>query len=370
MGCLLFNSCTKKEEDNPLVQLFTYTPYFVTADAALCGGEIASALNLRVNDFGLCWSESRQPTVNDNTFSALNDYNYYLLFKWFTHEIEDLKPNTTYYVRTYAVCGDGQTYYGEQKSFFTSTSEKDAYYRTFNVNGVSFRMVRVENGTFQMGAQNTDAEAVNFDSDARYLESPVHEVKLTNTYYIGETEVTQALWTAVMGNNPSYHKDDDQLPVERVSWNDIVNDFLPQLNTLTGMNFRLPTEAEWEFAAKGVNQGRHFKFAGSDDAGQVAWSEENSDDRTHPVGQLAPNERGLYDMSGNVWEWCNDWFDYYTQLAQINPIGNCNQEHPYRMNRGGSEGSGIPGCRCTERNGSYPNKAFIDLGFRLACDPK
>ena len=169
---------------------------------------------------------------------------------------------------------------------------------TFTANGVSFTMKFVEGGTFQMGATSEQG------SDATSAESPVHSVTLSG-YWMGETEVTQELWQAVMGSNPSYFSGTN-LPVEYVSWNDIVNDFLPKLNNMTGKNFRLPTEAEWEYAARGGKSGG-YKYAGSDDVGSVAWYYDNSSSKTHTVKTKSPNELGLYDMSGNVWEWCQDW---------------------------------------------------------------
>ena len=163
----------------------------------------------------------------------------------------------------------------------------------FTVNGVSFEMVRVEGGTFRMGA-TSEQEADDWDR-----EKPVHSVTLSS-YYIGKTEVTQALWKAVMGSNPSYFKSDNQ-PVENVSWNDC-HEFIRKLNALTGQNFRLPTEAEWEFACRGGNNSRGYKYSGSNNLGSVAWYDGNSGNKTHPVGTKAPNELGIYDMSGNVWE--------------------------------------------------------------------
>ncbi len=195
----------------------------------------------------------------------------------------------------------------------------------FTVNGVSFEMVHVEGGTFRMGA--TSEQEDDADSD----EKPVHSVTLSS-YYIGKTEVTQALWQAVMGSNPSNFKGAD-LPVECVSWNDC-QEFIKKLNRLTGRNFRLPTEAEWEFACRGGNNSRGYKYSGSNDIDNVAWYDGNSGDQTHPVGTKAPNELGIYDMSGNVWEWCSDWYADYTSYSQTNPKGS--QSGSYRVNRGGS----------------------------------
>ncbi len=174
--------------------------------------------------------------------------------------------------------------------------------KTFYANGVSFDMVEVRGGTFRMGATSEQGSEVYSD------EMPVHSVNLSS-YYIGKTEVTQALWKAVMGSNPSYFKGDN-LPVECVSWNDC-QEFVRELNALTGLNFRLPTGAEWEFACRGGNNSRGYRFSGSDNFEEVTWYGGNSGQRTHPVGTKLPNELGIYDMSGNVKEWCNDWFTDY-----------------------------------------------------------
>lgn len=225
----------------------------------------------------------------------------------------------------------------------------------FTVNGVSFEMVRVEGGTFSMGATSEQG------NEAYSNEMPVHSVTL-NSYYIGKTEVTQALWQAVMGRNPSYFKGSD-LPVEWVSW-DVCQEFIQKLNHLTGRNFRLPTEAEWEFACRGGNNSRGYKYSGSNNLGSVAWYDGNSGDKIHPVGTKAPNELGIYDMSGNVWEWCSDWYADYTSYSQTNPTGP--QSGSGRVYRGGSCSFSAWYCRSSNRG--YFNPAYRDgyLGLRLA----
>lgn len=225
----------------------------------------------------------------------------------------------------------------------------------FTVNGVSFEMVRVEGGTFHMGA--TSEQEGEVDSN----EKPVHPVTLSS-YYIGKTEVTQALWQAVMGSNPSYFKGAD-LPVECVSWNDC-QEFIQKLNRLTGRNFRLPTEAEWEFACRGGNNSRGYKYSGSNDIDNVAWYGGNSGDQTHPVGTKAPNELGIYDMSGNVWEWCSDWYIDYTSDLETNPTGP--QSGSYRVIRGGGWYVIAWFCRSSTRIDYDPSHRDYDLGLRLA----
>ena len=225
---------------------------------------------------------------------------------------------------------------------------------TLTVNGIKYNMVWVDGGTFRMGATSEQGSEI---SD----EKPVHSVTLSG-YYIGKTEVTQALWQAVMGSNPSYFEGDD-LPVEQVSWDDC-QEFIRKLNSLTGQNFRLPTEAEWEFACRGGNNSRGYKYSGSNYIDNVAWYDGNSGDKTHPVATKSPNELGIYDMSGNVWEWCADWYGDYSSGRQTNPKG------PYggsgRVNRGGSWYNFARNCRSSIRIDDYPTYRDDLLGLRLA----
>lgn len=184
---------------------------------------------------------------------------------------------------------------------------------TFTINGVSFDMVWVDGGTFMMGGAASDPD---------YDNKPAHRVTLTG-YYIGKFEVTQELWLAVMDTNPSLFQQDNMMrrPVEQVSWYDC-QEFISKLNELTGKCFRLPTEAEWEYAARGGNKSHGYKYAGSNSIDNVAWYYDKFDfSGTHTVGTKAPNELGLYDMTGNVFEWCQDWFGDYSDEAQTNPTG-------------------------------------------------
>ena len=226
--------------------------------------------------------------------------------------------------------------------------------RTFTVNGISFEMIPVEGGTFTMGATPEQGD------DVWNREKPIHQVTLSN-YAIGKTEVTQALWKAVMGNNPSCFKGDN-LPVEFVSWHDC-QEFIRKLNKITKQNFRLPTEAEWEFAARGGNRSKGYKYAGSNNIDEVAWYDNNANNQLHPIATKQPNELGIYDMSGNVWEWCQDWYGSYTSDSQTNPkgpnIGSC------RIFRGGSYCINAGYCRVSDRDHNYPYLRDCALGFRL-----
>ncbi|MDD7233414.1 MAG: bifunctional serine/threonine-protein kinase/formylglycine-generating enzyme family protein [Bacteroidales bacterium] len=223
---------------------------------------------------------------------------------------------------------------------------------TFEANGVSFTMIPVESGTFTMGATS---EMENPDDN----EKPTHQVTLSS-FYIGETEVTQALWKAVMDSNPSGLEGDD-LPVEYVSWNDCQT-FISKLNALTGKNFRLPTEAEWEFAARGGNQSRHTQYSGSSRIDDVAWYN-GIGNKTHPVKTKQPNELGIYDMTGNADEWCQDWYGDYSSYAQTNPTGAGSGSK--RVVRGGCWLDSPRYCHSSIRFSYSPENSIGGRGLRL-----
>jgi formylglycine-generating enzyme required for sulfatase activity len=223
--------------------------------------------------------------------------------------------------------------------------------------GQSFTMIYVEGGSFVMGCTSEQ-------SDCYYDERPTHRVML-DSYYIGETEVTQELWRAVMGDNPSYFRGDEtKLPVEKVSWEDCQL-FINKLNQLTGKNFRLPTEAEWEYAARGGKKSKSYKYNGSNTIDNVAWYDDNSGNQTHNVKTKLPNELGIYDMSGNVWEWCQDWYGsgYYANSPQANPTGPSSGSD--RVFRGGSWNRYARNCRVALRNSNTPSSRGSRSGFRL-----
>jgi formylglycine-generating enzyme required for sulfatase activity len=226
---------------------------------------------------------------------------------------------------------------------------------TYTVGNVSFTMVTVAGGTFVMGATDDNSEA---SSDER----PAHRVNLA-AYTICTTEVTQALWKAVMGSNPSSFTGNLQRPVENVTWNECQT-FIKKLNQMTGKTFRLPTEAEWEYAARGGINNHGFTFAGSNNIDDVAWYSNNSGSTTAPVATKSPNELGLYDMSGNVSEWCSDWYGSYDSEVQYNPQGPTTGN--YRVNRGGNWMLGSGYCRTLRRDWRGPDAKSTIIGLRLA----
>jgi formylglycine-generating enzyme required for sulfatase activity len=223
-----------------------------------------------------------------------------------------------------------------------------------SLNDFGIEMVYVKGGTFQMGSNDGDSD-----------EKPVHTVTVSD-FYIGKYEVTQKQWREIMGNNPSNFKNCDNCPVEMVSWND-VQEFIKKLNQKTGKNYRLPTEAEWEYAARGGSQSRGYKYAGSNNIGEVAWYDDNSSSKTHAVGGKKPNELGIYDMSGNVYEWCSDWYGNYSAGSQRNPQGPTSGT--IRVLRGGGWGSGAGVCRVSGRFLNAPGGRDRNSGFRLAVSP-
>lgn len=243
--------------------------------------------------------------------------------------------------------------------------ESRAKDRVFKVGDVEFKMIHVEAGSFLMGS-NSD------------FDNPIHSVELTQDYYIGETVVTQSLWRAIMNNNPSLFKGEDR-PVEEVAYFDSSNKdysalvFIERLNNLLydqlpqGYHFDLPTEAQWEYAARGGKKSQSFTYAGSDNISEIAWYDGNSREKTHPVkerGKIA-NELGIYGMSGNVWEWCRDWYNSgYCMTSARDPLGPSSGS--YRVLRGGGWGSYADGCRVAYRIYGSPGNGSGDYGFRLA----
>lgn len=240
-----------------------------------------------------------------------------------------------------------------------STEKTSDLVKTFEVKGVQFKMIKVLGGTFDM--KETYTESYGFLGMKYRTKNRVQTTTLS-TYWIGETQVTQSLWEAVMNENPSYFKGPTK-PVDNVSWDDC-KQFVAKLSSLLGMQFRLPTEAEWEYAARERANNQGCKFSGSNTLDNVAWFANNSEDSTHEVGTKQPNMLGLYDMSGNVWEWCSDWFGYYCDKQLTNPQGGNNEV--FRVYRGGSWRTSEKNCSSTHRAYGAPYVSRHDCGLRLA----
>ena len=229
-------------------------------------------------------------------------------------------------------------------------------------NGLAFEMAYVEGGVFSMGSA---------DEHAFYDEQPIHDVKL-DSFYIGKYPVSQAMWNGIMSDGPALSNGDAR-PVEMVSWED-VQVFIQKLNEVTGKPYRLPTEAEWEYAARGGQQGHGYKYAGSNKLEEVGWYVRNSDGGKKPVGRKKPNELGIYGLSGNVLEWCQDWYsgDYYEACRKQGVVENPQgpSEGAFRVLRGGSWYLEALRCRSTYRHYDPPGSRFTDMGFRLALPVK
>ena len=242
--------------------------------------------------------------------------------------------------------------------------------RVFTVNHIPLKMVFVKGGDLQLGC------TADRDDSCKAREIPNHTVSLSD-FYIGETEVTQALWMAVMGhdNNPSYWKG-NTLPVERVSWAEC-HRFVARLNKYLakelpeGYHFALPSEAQWEYAARGGMKSAGTRYSGGNDLKQLAWFYDNSNERTHDVRVKTANELGVFDMSGNVWEWCEDWYNesYYAEnQSWTNPMNDV--EATYRVLRGGSWNYAAPYSRCATRDYGSIHTRYEDCGFRVALVPR
>ncbi|MDR0895751.1 MAG: formylglycine-generating enzyme family protein [Prevotellaceae bacterium] len=237
-------------------------------------------------------------------------------------------------------------------------------------------MVSVEGGTFTMGSSPKSLKK-SFEKRKKEYDEQYHKREIKDTddevkhqvtvssFQISKYEVTREQWKAVMDSNPSFFNDkDDNYPVENVSWND-VQEFLRKLNAATGKHYRLPTEAEWEYASRGGNRSNGYIYSGSNNIDSVAWYDNNSGSSTHPVGQKSPNELGIYDMSGNVWEWCSDWYGSYPISAQTNPTGPSSGSG--RVLRGGSCYDAAESCRSAYRNDSVPGGRGNGSGFRVVA---
>ena len=300
-------------------------------------GEVRQEGESGVNARGFVWGKSPNPILTNNLTTNGKGLGI------FQAVINGLTGNTTYYIRSYCINNQGVVY-GNPIIVNTLSSSDGGYGRFVKVNG----------GTFSMGSDL-----------GNNIEKPIHTVTL-NPFYLAETEVTQGLWEEIMESDPSFNAGCDNCPVENVSWLD-VQEFLKKLNAKQStFVFRLPTEAEWEFAAKGGANSTDFFFAGSSVINEVTWFRENSGRKSQPVKSKKPNSLGLYDMSGNVWEWVQDWFNFYKPGSFTNPTGPVNGSS--KLYRGGSFDDISDDCRVSYRYGNPPASRFNNLGFRLAHD--
>lgn len=234
---------------------------------------------------------------------------------------------------------------------------------SYRVNKVSFNMVRVEKGGFWMGAQKIDTAEFNYDRLSQSDEMPVHHVTMREDYYIGQTEVTQKLWKAVMGYNPSKKKCPKR-PVTNVNYYE-VQEFLRCIDSITGMQFRLPTEEEWEYAARGGKYSKGYIYSGSKEVDRVAWHKGNTS-RLKKVKKRSANELGIYDMSGNVWEWCSSKYHYFDKERNAS-LGKDGQMY---IIRGGGWQLPPSSCRVSWRGKRLPDLKNSFGGFRLCLDAK
>ncbi|MBR5862018.1 MAG: SUMF1/EgtB/PvdO family nonheme iron enzyme, partial [Bacteroidales bacterium] len=376
VSSLTFFGCNKVEQpkpDDPIVQpepdpdpdpvpeisapvVATGEVTDVTENSAATSFTITSDGGAAITACGIVWDEEANPTEDLPTKVTFDGTE-----TSYTAQLTDLDPSTTYYYRAYAI-NEAGTAYGEEYSFTTGTATT----MTVDVNGITIELALVEGGTFTMGA-TPDLIALydKYDAD----EVPAHEVTL-GTYYMGKYEVTQALWIEIMGANPSQIIRDNNCPVDGMSYLQCLQ-FIEKLNERTGLNFNLPTEAQWEYAARGGNKSKGYLYSGSNDATEVGWVMENmSTFGQHPGGEKAPNELGIYDMTGNVNEWCYDFYGAYPEEPQTNPSGAAiSSSYSLYVVRGGAYScESARWCRNTKRQ-SYPeNFAQMDIGFRLVLN--
>ena len=360
-SCITFSACDdivkEPEAETSVPTVVTGAVSDVTDDSATTSITITSDGGAPVTVCGIVWDEEPNPTEDLPTKVTFDGAE-----ETYTCQLTDLNASTTYYYRAYAINEVGIAY-GEEYSFTTGIETT----MSVEVNGIAIELVLVEGGTFTMGATPDLIALAQYDSD----ELPAHEVTL-DTYYMAKYEVTQALWIEIMGTNPSQIVRDNNCPVDGMSYLQCLQ-FIEKLNERTGLYFNLPTEAQWEYAARGGNKSQGFLYSGSNDATEVGWVEENMVDfGQHPGGGKAPNELGIYDMTGNVNEWCRDVYAAYPEEPQVNPKGPkpSGSSTVYVVRGGSFLVESARWCRNTKRI-SYPeNYAQMDIGLRLVLrDP-
>ena len=328
----------------------------VTDISATASLTIASDGGAAVTVCGIVWDEEPNPTEDLSTKITFDgsEANY-------TCQLTGLNAGTTYYYRAYAT-NEAGTAYGNEYSFTTESSSESTM--SVDVNGIVIDLILVEGGTFTMGATPDLIELAKYDED----ELPAHEVTL-DSYYMGKYEVTQELWIEIMGANPSMLIKKDECPVDGMNYLQCL-EFIKKLNERTGMHFSLPTEAQWEYAARGGNKSKGFLYSGSNDPTEVGWVGENmAEFGQHPGGGKAPNELGIYDMTGNLNEWCLDYYGPYPAEPQTNPTGPKDNQYTLHVVRGGAFHLDSAGYSRNTKRQSYPeNYSVLDIGLRLVLN--
>ncbi len=323
---------------------------------------VTSTGNGTLSDAGFVYSTNHYPTVTDHKLSCGKVTSL-------SSKATGLTPETTYYVRAYAVNEKG-TVYSSEREFKTAKTEINPY-TTLTIEtsygSTTLDMAKVQGGTFKMGAQSSSSSQDNYDKNAYSDEKPVHQVTVS-TFYISKTLVTQYLWYVVMGSYPSISSQyglGEDYPVYNVSYTQC-QQFINKLKNLTGKNFRVPTEAEWEFAARGGNNSNNTVYSGSSTVGSVAWYSQNASGKTHPVAQKQANELNIYDMNGNLWEWCSDWYALYSSASQTNPTGPTSGSS--RVIRGGCYSDNAVDARVSVRSSASPGTGYTTIGLRLVME--
>lgn len=333
----------------------------VTENSAKVSMNITSDGGAAVTACGIVWAEEPNPTeglLTKVTFDGTE--------ATYTCQLTGLNAGTTYYYRAYAT-NEAGTAYGDEYSFTTDEALPSESIKRVEVNGIVIDLVLVEGGKFTMGATE-DLIALAPCSDD---ELPAHEVTL-DSYYMAKYEVTQALWTEIMGSNPSQMIKNNDCPVDGMSHLQCL-EFIQKLNECTGLQFNLPTEAQWEYAARGGNKSQGFLYSGSNDATEVGWVMENmAEFGQHPGGQKAPNELGIYDMTGNVSEWCLDFYATYTEESQTNPVVTepIDSGNSCVVRGGGYMDESKSWCRNTKRQRFVEGHMQMDIGLRLVLNEK
>ena len=348
-------SCSKSNNTDTSidpVSIETNPVTSITDTAANIGVTINNSNGLNIVEAGIVYSSTEaSPTIENSSYITISSRVTKLAGNY-TINLGKLDVGSTYFVRSYAIF-ENKVYYGTVQSFKTTLPASIA--------ALEGLMVTVPAGSFTMGA--TSEQLVNNGDGFSVKWTPSTQQVTLSSYKICKYEVTQQLWQDVMGKNPSYFTGNLQRPVEQVSWNDCQS-FITKLNQLTGKNYRLPTEAEWEYAARGgANSTYSYIYSGSNTLNDVAWTSSNSGSQTHTIGTKQANALGLYDMSGNVWEWCNDWYGDYSNTGVTNPQGPATGSR--RVIRGGSWDNDGNIHRVSRRNSYDPSISYNSYGIRL-----